>query len=77
MKHYVTDIKIVILLVFVGIGDVFNDDLPKADLYILSRILHDWCDKKVHELLSKLSKECTPGENILSADLTIISKMYY
>ncbi|KAK3543861.1 hypothetical protein QTP70_030054 [Hemibagrus guttatus] len=39
-------------------GDFFKDDLPKADLYILARILHDWSDEKVHELLSKLSKTC-------------------
>uniref|UniRef100_A0A4W4HF08 Acetylserotonin O-methyltransferase-like n=1 Tax=Electrophorus electricus TaxID=8005 RepID=A0A4W4HF08_ELEEL len=40
-------------------GDFFKDDLPKADLYILARILHDCSDEKVDELLSKLSKACT------------------
>lgn len=60
-----------------GIGDFFKDDLPKADLYILSRILHDWSDEKIHELLSKLSKACTLGKNILSKDLTIMSTMLY
>lgn len=59
-----------------GTGDFFSDDLPKADLYILSRILHDWSDEKVDKLLSKLSKACTPGKNIRSADLTISSKLY-
>lgn len=44
------------------IGDFFKDDLPKADLYILARILHDWSDEKLHVLLSKLSKMCTPGK---------------
>lgn len=43
-------------------GDFFKDDLPKADLYILARILHDWSDEKLHVLLSKLSKMCTPGK---------------
>ncbi|KAG9349582.1 hypothetical protein JZ751_028030 [Albula glossodonta] len=41
-------------------GDFFKDDLPKADLYILARILHDWSDEKVNELLSRLSVICTP-----------------
>ncbi|XP_039674769.1 probable bifunctional dTTP/UTP pyrophosphatase/methyltransferase protein isoform X2 [Perca fluviatilis] len=27
-------------------GDFFKDELPKADLYILARILHDWPDEK-------------------------------
>ncbi|XP_066542568.1 probable bifunctional dTTP/UTP pyrophosphatase/methyltransferase protein isoform X2 [Hoplias malabaricus] len=49
-------------------GDFFKDDPPKADLYILARILHDWSDEKVHELLSKLSKLCTPGSAVLLAE---------
>uniref|UniRef100_A0A8C2G020 Acetylserotonin O-methyltransferase-like n=1 Tax=Cyprinus carpio TaxID=7962 RepID=A0A8C2G020_CYPCA len=43
-------------------GDFFKDDLPKADLYILARILHDWSDEKLHVLLSIRSKMCTPGK---------------
>ena len=43
-------------------GDFFKDALPKADLYILGRILHDWTDEKVHALLSKISDACAPGE---------------
>uniref|UniRef100_A0A3B4E5N3 Acetylserotonin O-methyltransferase-like n=1 Tax=Pygocentrus nattereri TaxID=42514 RepID=A0A3B4E5N3_PYGNA len=50
-------------------GDFFKDELPKADLYILSRILHDWSDDKVHELLSKLSKACTPGCGLLVSEI--------
>lgn len=53
------------LFVFLSIctiGDFFKDDLPKADLYILARILHDWSDEKLDVLLSKLSKMCTPGK---------------
>ncbi|XP_036443303.1 probable bifunctional dTTP/UTP pyrophosphatase/methyltransferase protein isoform X1 [Colossoma macropomum] len=50
-------------------GDFFKDELPKADLYILARILHDWSDDKVHELLSKLSKACTPGCGLLVSEI--------
>lgn len=50
-------------------GDFFKDDLPKADLYILARILHDWSDDKLHVLLSKLSKMCTPGCGLLVSEI--------
>lgn len=43
-------------------GDFFKDDLPDAQLYVLSRILHDWADDRVHELLSRVSRSCKPGE---------------
>ena len=43
-------------------GDFFKDELPKADLYILARILHDWPDEKVHFLLNKIADACTPGK---------------
>ncbi|NXW10595.1 ASML protein, partial [Fregetta grallaria] len=42
-------------------GDFFKDNLPEADLYILSRVLHDWPDEKIHMLLSKISAVCKPG----------------
>jgi len=35
-------------------GDFFAGDLPKADLYVLGRILHDWDDAKINELLRKI-----------------------
>ncbi|KAJ0005874.1 hypothetical protein NQD34_015768 [Periophthalmus magnuspinnatus] len=35
-------------------GDFFKDPIPKADLYILARILHDWTDQCCVELLSRL-----------------------
>uniref|UniRef100_UPI0037E71FEF probable bifunctional dTTP/UTP pyrophosphatase/methyltransferase protein isoform X2 n=1 Tax=Semicossyphus pulcher TaxID=241346 RepID=UPI0037E71FEF len=49
-------------------GDFFKDELPKADLYILARILHDWSDEKVHILLKKISDACTPGCAVLIAE---------
>jgi acetylserotonin N-methyltransferase len=35
-------------------GDFFTDDLPRADLYTLGRILHDWDDSKNNKLLRKI-----------------------
>jgi len=35
-------------------GDFFRDQLPKADLYGLGRILHDWTDEQGEVLLKKI-----------------------
>jgi len=35
-------------------GDFFTDDLPRADLFVLGRILHDWDDPKIDTLLRKI-----------------------
>lgn len=50
----------------VSTGDFFKDDLPKADLYILARILHDCSDEKLDILLSKIADACTPGKTFYS-----------
>nr|XP_046260426.1 probable bifunctional dTTP/UTP pyrophosphatase/methyltransferase protein isoform X1 [Scatophagus argus] len=50
-------------------GDFFKDELPKADLYILARILHDWSDEKVHILLNKVADVCTPGCGLLLSEI--------
>ncbi|XP_048790411.1 probable bifunctional dTTP/UTP pyrophosphatase/methyltransferase protein isoform X2 [Lagopus muta] len=52
-------------------GDFFTDDLPEADLYILSRVLHDWPDEKIHVLLNKISTVCRPGCGILLAEMVL------
>ncbi|XP_027715289.1 N-acetylserotonin O-methyltransferase-like protein isoform X3 [Vombatus ursinus] len=46
-------------------GDFFKDNIPEADLYILSRVLHDWPDDKIDALLSKISDLCTPGTGLI------------
>ncbi|KAF6072910.1 acetylserotonin O-methyltransferase like [Phyllostomus discolor] len=48
-------------------GDFFRDTLPEADLYILSKILHNWPDDKVHQLLSRISRSCKPGRTPVAA----------
>ncbi|XP_025891139.1 acetylserotonin O-methyltransferase [Nothoprocta perdicaria] len=46
-------------------GDFFKDSIPEADLYILSKILHDWDDDKCKQLLAKVHKACTQGGAVL------------
>lgn len=50
-------------------GDFLKDELPKADLYILVRILHDLTDEKLHILLRKISDACTPGCGLLLSEI--------
>ncbi|XP_033706065.1 probable bifunctional dTTP/UTP pyrophosphatase/methyltransferase protein isoform X2 [Tursiops truncatus] len=49
-------------------GDFFKDSLPEADLYVLSRMLQDWPDDKLHKLLSRISSSCKPGGGLLVAE---------
>ncbi|XP_055965612.1 probable bifunctional dTTP/UTP pyrophosphatase/methyltransferase protein [Sorex fumeus] len=46
-------------------GDFFQDALPGADLYVLSRVLHNWADDRVHSLLSRIARSCRPGAGLL------------
>uniref|UniRef100_A0A3B3VJG1 Acetylserotonin O-methyltransferase-like n=1 Tax=Poecilia latipinna TaxID=48699 RepID=A0A3B3VJG1_9TELE len=50
-------------------GDFLKDELPKADLYILVRILHDLSDEKLHILLRRISDACTPGCGLLLSEI--------
>ncbi|KAM9181214.1 putative bifunctional dTTP/UTP pyrophosphatase/methyltransferase protein isoform 3-T3 [Dugong dugon] len=49
-------------------GDFCQDRLPEAELYILSRIIHEWPEDKVHQLLGRISERCKPGGGLLVAE---------
>ncbi|XP_053313337.1 acetylserotonin O-methyltransferase-like isoform X2 [Spea bombifrons] len=63
-------------------GNFFFDPLPNADLFILSRILHDWEDDTCLKLLHKVYMACNPGgavliiEAILNEDKTAYLPYY-
>jgi acetylserotonin N-methyltransferase len=49
-------------------GDFFRDPLPRADLYALSRILHDWDEAKIRGLLGRIREALPPGGGLLIAE---------
>jgi acetylserotonin N-methyltransferase len=49
-------------------GDFFKDELPPADLYAVSRILHDWSEDKIRRLLAKIYAALPPGGALLIAE---------
>uniref|UniRef100_A0A8C7XKD8 Acetylserotonin O-methyltransferase-like n=1 Tax=Oryzias sinensis TaxID=183150 RepID=A0A8C7XKD8_9TELE len=50
-------------------GDFLKEDLPKADLYILARVLHDLTDEKLHILLRKIAESASPGCGLLLSEI--------
>lgn len=46
-------------------GDFFTEDLPPADLYAMSRILHDWNEDKIRVLLRKICAALPSGGALL------------
>jgi acetylserotonin O-methyltransferase len=53
------------------VGDFFKDPLPPADLYALSRILHDWGEEKIRKLLSRIHAALPSGGGLLVAEMLL------
>jgi acetylserotonin N-methyltransferase len=49
-------------------GDFFADPLPYADLYAVGRILHDWAEDKIRQLLGKVFNALPDGGSLLIAE---------
>lgn len=49
-------------------GDFFTDPLPRAPLYALGRILHDWSDERCAFLLGRVHAALEPGGAVLIAE---------
>ena len=43
-----------------AVEDFFKPDLPRADLYVLCRVLHDWPEDKIDLILSNVFN-CSPS----------------
>jgi acetylserotonin N-methyltransferase len=46
-------------------GDFFAGEIPPADLYAVSRILHDWPEHRIKRLLKKIRDRLPPGGALL------------
>jgi acetylserotonin N-methyltransferase len=53
-------------------GDFFVDPLPDADLFAVSRILHDWAEEKILQLLEKVYKRLPTGGALLIAEKLLL-----
>jgi acetylserotonin O-methyltransferase len=49
-------------------GDFFCDELPEADLFAMSRILHDWDEDKIRTLLHKIRQRLPAAGGLLLAE---------
>ena len=49
-------------------GDFLRDELPRASLYALGRILHDWPDARCAGLLRRVHAALEPGGAVLIAE---------
>jgi acetylserotonin O-methyltransferase len=49
-------------------ADFFEDELPRADLYALGRILHDWDEARIHKLLAKIPASLLIAEALVDED---------
>jgi acetylserotonin O-methyltransferase len=52
-------------------GDFFKDALPKGDLYALGRIVHDWAEPQIVELLRKIYGALPAGGGLLIAEALV------
>jgi acetylserotonin N-methyltransferase len=52
----------------VAAGDFFTDPLPEADLFALGRILHDWSESKVLDLMRRVFERLPSGGALLIAE---------
>jgi acetylserotonin O-methyltransferase len=49
-------------------GDFFVDELPAGDLIALGRIIHDWSEEKIHQLLKRVYDRLPQNGAILLAE---------
>ena len=52
-------------------GDFFRDELPRASLYALGKILHDWSDARCLELLRRVRAALEPGGAVLIVEMLL------
>jgi acetylserotonin N-methyltransferase len=53
-------------------GDFFKDPLPEGDVYALGRILHDWSEDKILQLLQRIFEHLPSGGAVLIAEKLLL-----
>jgi hypothetical protein len=46
-------------------GDFFIDEIPQADAYIVSQVLHDWADEEATAILRAVRRAAPAGAHLL------------
>jgi hypothetical protein len=64
LNHVVADTEAVPRLELLA-GDVFADPLPRADLYLLMDVIHDWDDADAARILAAVRRAAQPGSRLL------------
>jgi acetylserotonin N-methyltransferase len=54
-------------------GDFFHDELPPGDLFAVGRILHDWAEPRIRELLTRVFQRLPAGGALLIAEKVVDS----
>lgn len=52
-------------------GDFFKDDMPKAEFYLMTHIIHDWADKEALAILKNLRRAAPKGARLVLYELAL------
>ncbi|CAI9733928.1 bifunctional dTTP UTP pyrophosphatase methyltransferase [Octopus vulgaris] len=52
-------------------GNFFEDEIPDADLYVLSHVIHDMTEKQIDILLKRVYNKLPPGGSLLILEKTL------
>jgi acetylserotonin N-methyltransferase len=67
-RRYISKLPAVSDRISVMPGDFFRDQLPQADLIAVGRILHDWSEAKIRQLLAKIFERLPQGGAIFISE---------
>ena len=55
-------------------GDLFEGPIPLGNVYLMSRVLHDWNDNKVVQILKQIASECPTNARLIVIDREVTDK---
>ncbi|MGH3166385.1 MAG: methyltransferase [Trebonia sp.] len=54
-----------------AVGGDFFESVPKADIYIVSWILHDWDDESCRRILRSIARTASPGARLVAIEIVV------